>query len=122
MKKLEGLKVFWSDCNWSSCMLRYEAIYQNFQAPVGIVWVSRTAVKPLKKIITRSEIIFSLTNPLFLRRGVMTAIQEEIFRDCDQIITGGANSKEARKFMQKQGYKLSKDMNMWYLNKRKENG
>jgi len=117
--KLKGITVHWSDCKWAPCVLRYEAVFPGFPAPIGIVWVKRIGVRPKKKIIVQCHVLYSWTHPIYRRRGVRTAIQKSLFEGCDQILTGGAASREAKKFMEKQGYTLSQESNWWLLNKKK---
>lgn len=115
MKKKEKLdvRIWWSKVEWSPCTWRYEAIYEHCPMPVGVVYAYFLTLG-MKTKISQAYILDSFVLPGYRRRGIMTAITNEIKKTVDVIISGGS-SKAGLGFMKSKNYKLDKDTGIYKL-------
>lgn len=95
----------------------YVFFYMNIPNPVGFVWGIGKGAGELKK--TQFEVYGSYILPRFRRRGIRTEINNHILKTYDVITTISGVSKGARLFMKNTGYKINKDIGIYYKNKDK---
>lgn len=80
---------------------------------LGMVWGNGYGGKK-----TKFDIMGSYVLPWARRNGVRSAINRQILKDYDVLMTGGA-TKEGRGFMNKDGYAYIKETDMWFKIKRR---